>query len=279
MATGVRRKRHEEFAADQIPIMVATSAFGMGIDKANIRWVTHMALPDSPDSYLQEIGRAGRDGAPARVLLLFRPEDMALQRFFNGGSPAIDELLFVAAAVHAGVRTKAEIATKTSLPARKVAALLNLLETIGAAVLGGRGEVRCPPFAPTPEDAAVLAAAEHDRHQLLQRSRTDMMRQFAETDGCRVQPLLNYFGEQLPRRCGHCDNCSGAKREAAPRRAGQPFALHTVVRHAEWGRGTVLGYERDRMTVLFDDAGYKTLSVDLVRDNGLLAAETRGGDA
>ena len=120
----LRKKRHEEFAADQIPIMVATSAFGMGIDKPNIRWVAHMALPDSPDSYLQEIGRAGRDGAPARVLLLFRAEDMALQRFFSGGSPAIDELLFVAAAVHAGVRTKTEIATKTSLSARKVAALL-----------------------------------------------------------------------------------------------------------------------------------------------------------
>ena len=58
-----RTRRHEEFLADQVPIMVATSAFGMGIDKPNIRWVVHMALPDSPDSYFQEIGRAGRDGA------------------------------------------------------------------------------------------------------------------------------------------------------------------------------------------------------------------------
>jgi ATP-dependent DNA helicase RecQ len=279
MAAGTRKKRHEEFAADQIPIMVATSAFGMGIDKPNIRWVTHMALPDSPDSYLQEIGRAGRDGAPARVLLLFRPEDMALQRFFAGGAPALDELLFVAAAVHAGVKTKAEVATKTNLPPRKVGALLNLLETVGAAALGGRGEVRCPPFAPTPEDAAVLAAAEHDRHQTLQRSRTDMMRQFAETDACRVEPLLNYFGEQLGRACGHCDNCGDGPRAATRRRKDQPFALHTVVRHGDWGRGTVLGYERDRMTVLFDDAGYKTLSVDLVRDNGLLVAETLEGTA
>jgi ATP-dependent DNA helicase RecQ len=298
LAAGVRKQRHEQFDADEVPIMVATSAFGMGIDKPNIRFVVHLALPDSPDSYLQEVGRAGRDGQPARVLLLFRPEDIALQRFFTGGTPGSDDLLYVASGVRAGVRTKTELATSTGMSARKIASLLGLLESVGAVTTGSRGELRLPPFAPDPATAAKLAVAEAERHQTLQRSRTDMMRSLAETSGCRVQPLLTYFGEQMSRPCGHCDNCSvplgraggpkqrrsrGAAAARSTRDIGydvptqrhdraQPYPLHSTVSHRQWGRGTVLGYDDDRMTVLFDEVGYKTLSVAVVQDNDLLAA-------
>jgi ATP-dependent DNA helicase RecQ len=296
LAAGLRKQRHEQFDADEVPIMVATSAFGMGIDKPNIRFVVHMALPDSPDSYLQEIGRAGRDGRPARVLLLYRPEDIALQRFFNGGTPAADELLYVAAGVRAGVGTKTELAKSTGLTARKVASLVTLLESVNAVAIGARGHLTLPPYAPKPERAAELAVAEAERHQTLQRSRTDMMRTLAETSGCRVQPLLAYFGEAMDRPCGHCDNCveaaervpaqRGMRRGGATRakRGGQrdrgrpdrrhhvaaPFPLHAAVSHRHWGRGVVLGYDDDRMTVLFDEVGYKTLSVAVVRENDLL---------
>jgi ATP-dependent DNA helicase RecQ len=303
LAGGVRKRRHEQFDADQVPIMVATSAFGMGIDKPNIRFVVHLALPDSPDSYLQEIGRAGRDGQPARVLLLFRPEDIALQRFFTGATPGVDDLLYIASGVRAGVRTKTELARSTGMSARKVASLIGLLETVGAVTTGSRGELRLPAFAPDPQTAAKLAVAESERHQTLQRSRTDMMRSLAETSGCRVQPLLTYFGEQMSRPCGHCDNCAGdnvvrgdgttrapkqrrsqgtaaarstrdADRGAPTGRRDeiQPYPLHSTVSHRQWGRGTVLGYDDDRMTVLFDEVGYKTLSVAVVQDNDLLAA-------
>ncbi len=275
MPTALRRTRHEQFSAGKLPIVVATSAFGMGIDKPDIRWVAHVALPDSPDSYLQEIGRAGRDGLDSRVLLLYRPEDMALQRFFAGGLPAADELTYVAACVRSGATSKSAIIGETGMSARKVASLLGLLEQVGAVSSGARGELQAPPYAPEPSVAARLAVAESERHQTLQRSRTDMMRQFAESAGCRVVPLLTYFGEQLRRPCGHCDNCVGGSASGMAADlfdADSPFPLHAEVRHREWGVGTVLGYDDDRMTVLFDAVGYKTLSVAVVRDNDLLGA-------
>jgi ATP-dependent DNA helicase RecQ len=274
MTAAMRRERHELFSTGEAPIVVATSAFGMGIDKPDIRWVVHVALPDSPDSYLQEIGRAGRDGLPARVLLLHRAEDVALQRFFTGGTPAADELIYVAACVRSGATTKSAIVTETGMSARKVASLLGLLEQVGAVAPGPRGELSLPAYAPEPSAAAALAVAEAERHQTLQRSRTDMMRQFAEASGCRVVPLLTYFGEQLPGPCGHCDNCSGrtADPEAPESASTDLFPLHAEVRHPEWGVGTVLGYDDDRMTVLFEAVGYKTLSVSVVRDNDLLVA-------
>jgi len=270
---GERTQRHEDFLADRIAIMVATSAFGMGIDKPNIRWVAHLALPDSPDSYLQEIGRAGRDGAPARAVLLYRAEDMALQRYFVGGLPDGTHLRDLAALLRTGAGSRAELAERSGLGTRRLGQLLALLEQVGA-VTTVHNRLSVPRYAPEPATAARQAREEAERQQTLQRSRVDMMRQFAESPNCRGQSLLAYFGEHLGRPCGHCDNCySGSA--AAPVTSG-PFPLHSTVRHAEWGTGLVLRYEEDRVTVLFDDVGYKTLSVPVVREQGLLALEASG---
>ena len=181
MPGGAREQRHEDFSNDKIGIMVATSAFGMGIDKANIRWVAHMALPDSPDSYFQEIGRAGRDGEPARALLLWRSEDEAIQRFFQGGSPDLVEMRELAAALRTGPQTKTALKELTGLGPRKIGQFLGLLEQVGAAVSSAGNRMTVPIFAPLPAAAAEAAVAEHERQQVVQRSRTDMMRAFAET--------------------------------------------------------------------------------------------------
>ncbi|WP_433295148.1 RecQ family ATP-dependent DNA helicase [Actinoplanes sp. CA-030573] len=271
MAGGAREQRQEDFAADKIDIMVATSAFGMGIDKANIRFVAHVALPDSPDSYFQEIGRSGRDGSPAHAMLLWRAEDEAIQRFFTGGSPDEAELRSVAAALRSGPITKTALKEKTGLGPRKIGQYLGLLEQVGAATSGAGNKMTVPMFAPLPAAAATAAVKEYERQQVVMRSRTDMMRGFAESRGCRSQVLLAYFGEDLSRPCGHCDNCVEGIPEEKP--GDEPFAVHSKVRHHEWGSGMVMGYEEDRMTVLFDELGYKTLSVPVVLENQLLTAE------
>jgi ATP-dependent DNA helicase RecQ len=287
LAAGERSRRYEDFMADRTPVMVATSAFGMGVDKPNIRWVYHVALPDSPDSYLQEIGRAGRDAAPARTLLLFRPEDVALQRFFATGAPQARELTELAAVLREGPVTKAALATRTAIPARRLTQLLSLLEQVGAVAVGAAGRLTVPRYASAPAAAAEQALAHFERYQTLRRSRIDMMRQYAETGQCRGRTLLAYFGEQAEGACGHCDNCeAGAvrnRRVPATRRErleavsivdsdkhGRPFAVNSSVRHVEWGVGTVMAYERDRVVVLFDEVGYRTLSVPIVREGGLL---------
>jgi ATP-dependent DNA helicase RecQ len=179
MAGGAREQRHEDFTVDKSDIMVATSAFGMGIDKANIRWVAHVALPDSPDSYFQEIGRSGRDGSPVHAMLLWRAEDVAIQRFFTGGAPDEIELRELAAALRSGPMTKTALKEKTGLGPRKLGAYLGLLEQVGAAVAGSGNKTTVPLFAPLPAAAATAAVREYERQQVVIRSRTDMMRGFA----------------------------------------------------------------------------------------------------
>jgi len=267
MAAGERDRRHRAFLAGSAPVVVATSAFGMGIDKPDIRWVAHAALPDSPDSYFQEIGRAGRDGAPASIMLLYRPEDIALQRFLSGGAPDASTLAGLAAVLATGAFTRTALRSRTGLGAQQLGRLVALLEQVGAAATVG-GRLTAPAGAPAPDRAADLALREAERQRVVQRSRIEMMRAYAQSTTCRGHALLAYFGEHQSRICGHCDNCHAGDLPA--RAATGPYPVHSAVRHPDWGYGVVLRYEHDRMVVLFDEVGYKTLSVPVVRRNGLL---------
>ncbi|WP_020125998.1 RecQ family ATP-dependent DNA helicase [Streptomyces sp. 303MFCol5.2] len=245
-----RGRTQDRFSSGEIDVVVATSAFGMGIDKANVRFVLHASVPGSLDAYYQEIGRAGRDGAPARAILAYRPQDLGLQRFFAAGAPDADALRRVAGRLRGeeGAVGATRLRADCDLGATALSAVLNLLEEAGA-VRTGRDGSRFTGAAGTvgasaddDVDAAVQSAlAVHATHRKLEQSRVDMMRGYAETTDCRRRFLLGYFGESVPVPCGACGNCTGPVAEFAawPRRersetAGRPDKAAT--RQRRWSR-------------------------------------------
>lgn len=261
--TKQRNGVHDKFRDDEVDIVVATSAFGMGIDKPNVRFVVHTSVPDSVDAYYQQVGRAGRDDAPAQAILCYRAEDLTLGNLFATRNPDEDLLRNVYAALDTRKPKRLkQLRDELDERGRRLTASINLLEQAGAVESARSG------FTGTPTDDAVRrAVAMAEIGERVDRTRVEMMRSYAETPDCRRQFLLAYFGEYLPEPCGNCDRC----RDHTATDHGEPaITMGTAVEHREWGAGTVLGGDADRITVLFDLYGYRTLDIDAVRDHDLL---------
>jgi ATP-dependent DNA helicase RecQ len=266
-----RQEAQAAFMGDEAEVIVATTAFGMGVDKPNVRFVFHHDISDSVDSYYQEMGRAGRDGEKALAILFYCPDDLKIRRFLaSSGQVDAEEVEQVAAVVHEQDEPikRRELREQAGLSQAKVATALSRLEEVGVVEMLATGEVVESEQPPEVSEAAQEAIRAQERYQQYLRSRLEMMRGYAEVRDCRREYLLNYFGEKLEEPCGFCDNCkAGVVVEDS---GSKPFPLSSRVVHSSWGEGLVMRYEGDKMVILFDEVGYKTLGVDMVRQRGLL---------
>ena len=272
-----RTSVHELFMAEHIRAVVATNAFGLGIDKPNIRFVVHYDLPGSVEAYTQEAGRSGRDGLPSNCILIYRMSDTRVQNYFlTGKYPDIEEVqkvfgtLEIFGAQEGGV-SMTDLRKILQLPLTKLKVILALLKKGGFIETLSRSKYRLTDAAQKNRDM-VLNLASYETKKSYDQSKLAMMLQYAETTSCRRRFILNYFGEDFEKpQCGACDNCLRAAAAAPPRFeqgevfvSGSAYRIADVVFHPKFGQGTVERSEKDLVTVLFPSVGYKTLLASAV---------------
>ena len=272
-----RERVHNHFMSEDVKIVVATNAFGLGIDKPNIRFVIHYDLPGSIEAYTQEAGRAGRDGLESTCLLLYRQSDTRVQNYFlTGKYPDVEEVQKVFGTLQYfesqdnGV-SLSDLRKISQLPLTKLKVILALLKKAGFIQNVTKSTYGLAQLYRQNKNLS-LNLASYETKRSYDQSKLAMMLQYCETRSCRRKFILNYFGEDydLP-NCGACDNCrahiaAGARVtpiEEAVETGG--FRIGDIVHHAKFGSGTVERAERDLVTVLFPAHGYKTLLVSAVR--------------
>ncbi|WP_028048259.1 RecQ family ATP-dependent DNA helicase [Cellulomonas sp. URHD0024] len=260
-----RLRVQDDFLGSRTDLLVATSAFGMGVDRADVRLVVHAGLPPSLDSYYQEVGRAGRDEQAARAIAAVLPGEVGLNRFLTStGGPRPASVRAVLGAVRGGAKDRGQVVATSRLGSRTVARTLGALLEVGAVQHEAAG------LRPgTMDDATALRELRerHDRLRALDRSRVDLVQTYADSSDCRRRLLLELLGERHPDRCGTCDSCdAGTSLDVVDSRltGGQRVV------HAQWGPGTVSAVEAERVTVLFEERGYVTLDTEIALDSGLL---------
>jgi ATP-dependent DNA helicase RecQ len=201
----------DRFMSGEAAVVVATNAFGMGIDKADIRFVYHFDSPESLDSYYQEIGRAGRDGNRSEAILFYRHQNIGSQSYKTGEGAVQPEVLEDVATTIAAAEepiSPTEVAEQTGHSARKIVTAIQRLEDAGAVEVLEDGEVA--PVEDVDVDEAVEAVTEEqERYREGKRERLRKMQAYAEASDCRRRILLLHFEEELKDSCGFCDNCEG----------------------------------------------------------------------
>ena len=280
-----RKANQDMFMRGERRVMVATNAFGMGIDKPDTRFVIHLQLPANLEAYYQESGRAGRDGGDADCTLLYFQDDKRVQQFFLVKHyPTGNDLKMIYDTVRAladeGKPSSDRIAEAIEeLPASKLKVCLKLLkdgkllrQNRKLEFLVSATEPRAGLF----EELAQVYAQKQERD----REALEQMVSYAVSGFCRWKVLLDYFNDEVEgfEQCCRCDNCLNppvvadidirddefAPAAEAPEEAGPQFAPGAQVKVPKFDLGTVVSVAGDQVTIAFPDESTRTFLADFV---------------
>jgi len=257
LGVGEKLRNRDRFLSGALKAIIAVSGSGVGrpdvdvnteIDRPDIRFVIHYNMPMSLEDYHRESGRAGRDGRPARCVLLFQIADRRAQSFaMNGRSPKPEEVI----AVYTTLETLgADLApapleriqtSASEAPRIKVRAILSLLKNMGL-IKEHRGARYTLLKRGLGEQEMRRLAGEYTSKGESDREKLERMTLYAQSPECRWKLMLEYFGAQMERmgqlglkECGHCDNCSimTAEQSRAPESMAKPDFIDLLFIHSQ----------------------------------------------